>query len=187
MKSERWISACHEAGHGIASLVLGGKCFGLALYDGGQSGQASISELDANRYAFAVAAGPAAERLAEEYPAPNCTPAESRTLTVDEIESLPVRKTSPYLAAQLARTSDDRKDGPSDDRLIALWAIGGHEDQPDSWAGRVAHAHRIAADIVQRNATAIVAVATELYMRGSLCGPEVLSISEKHGSFHGTF
>lgn len=186
MKTNRWQVALHESGHAVSTIVMGGRCDGVALLDD-TSGLCQSSELLGDREAFCIASGPAAEILAEEYPAPNCTPAESRTLTVDEIESLPICKTAPFLATQLARTESDRTDGPSDDRRIALWAISSHEDQPELWARRVVRAHRIAADIVQRNATAIAAVATELYMRGSLCGPEVLSISEKHGSFHGTF
>jgi hypothetical protein len=178
MKSDRWVIACHEAGHAVSTIVLGGRCDGVALLDD-TSGLCQSLELLGNREAYCIAAGPAAERLAEEYPAPDCTDSESRTLTVDEVESLPICKTAPFLAAQMARSEADRKYGPSDDRRIALWAIEGREDQPEVWAGRVAHAHRIAADIITKNAAAVVRVASALFKTNSLSGPEVTALFER--------
>lgn len=177
MKTDRWIVACHEAGHAVSTIVLGGRCDGVALLDD-MSGLCQSFELLGDREAYCIAAGPAAEPLAEQYPVPEFTPPESRP-TVDEIESLPICQTAPFLAAQMARSEADRKYGPSDDRRIALWAIEGREDQPEVWAGRVAHAHRIAADIITQNADSIVRVASALFKTNSLSGPEVTALFER--------
>ncbi|MEZ6130524.1 MAG: hypothetical protein R3C59_17700 [Planctomycetaceae bacterium] len=68
MNDVRWLTAIHEAGHAISAIVQGGRCLGLVLYAGDKSGQASIDELLPDRLAYAIASGPAAERLTEDHP-----------------------------------------------------------------------------------------------------------------------
>jgi hypothetical protein len=171
MMPDRWRTACHEAGHAVAAVVLGGKCLGVVLY--GDGGQAQLDELLGNRNAFAVAAGPVAERLAEQFPAPATPPAETRVLSVDEIEALPVCASAPFLGCQLARTAQDRKGGDSDARSLALWAVTGNEDAPETWAKRVEFARRVADEIVQANAAAIIRVGESLFVYGSLSRDEI--------------
>lgn len=164
----RWTTALHESGHAVAAIALGGRCCGLVLFDDA-SGQAHLSELLSDREAFSIAAGQAAEQLAEIHAAPECS------LTV-AVETLP--QTSEFLCTQLAKGEDVHNEFVSDSRLLALWAIQGLEDQPESWAGRVAHAHRIAAEIVERNAAAIVRVAESLFVCGSLGEQEIRMLFE---------
>lgn len=175
--NERWQTACHEAGHAIASIVLGGKAHGVVLFPGG-GGQAQIDELLADRLAYSIAAGPAAERLAKEHPAPTESPVESILLSVDEVEALPVFASAPYIACQMARSHEDRKNSATDAQILAHWAIRGCEDVPEAWAGRVAHAHRMAAEIVRRNAESIVRVARALFVAGSLSEIQILNQME---------
>ena len=181
MSKALWRTSLHESGHGIASLALGGTCEGLVMFDDG-AGIAQIGELLPNQEAYSIAAGPAAESLASDFPIPNVESAKTGVLTVDEIETLPLFATAPALACQLARTSDDRRPGDSDNRRLALWAIAGCEDEPGRWAERVAFAHRIAGEIVRNNAQAIAAVAAELFSKGSLSGSEVAAIAALNGS-----
>jgi hypothetical protein len=177
MKTERWKIALHESGHAVSAIVRGGRCDGVALLDD-DSGLCQTGELLGNRDAYCIAAGPAAERLAEEYPAPDCTPPESRTLTVDEIEQLPLFDTARLVACQMAKTADTRRKFSSDDRLLAEWAISGNESDPESWAGRVAYAHEMAAEIVRHNAATIARIAEQLFVRGSLAESEVKTLFE---------
>lgn len=170
MIDPRWKTAIHESGHALAAIVLGGKCLGIVLYpDGG--GQTHFTELLGDREAFAIAAGQAAERLAQSYAAPECLPTA-------EIETVHLRESSPFLACQLSKGSDVHKEFVSDDRYIALWAIGGNESEPERWVARVAHAHRVAVQIVETNAAAIVRVAAELFVRGNLCRDEITELFE---------
>ena len=168
-----WKLAIHEAGHGVIAIVLGGQCTGVAIYGGG--GGARLDGLDhhdelgtlfSRRHAIATAAGPAAEVLADRFPVPTETPAAHRKLTIDEFLANPddVRN---LIADNQARPDEDRF-LVSDDRKIAEWAIGGNEQFPETWAGRVADVHRAAAELVEQNAEAIARLATALYVRGSL-------------------
>jgi hypothetical protein len=175
MTSERWNTAVHESGHAVSAIVLGGRCKGLILLDDGTSGCAELEEILGNRQAYATAAGPAAERLASEY-APPEEPVKEQSVTVDNFEDAPLFESSPYLTVQLARTAETRKIHKSDNRLIAEWAIGGNEDQPETWAERVAHCHQMAAEIVERNAAKIIRVAERLFVRGCLNEREILEL-----------
>lgn len=173
----RWRTSLHEAAHGIAAIALGDRCLGLVLLDD-NSGLAQNDELLGDRQAFAVGSGPVAEKLAEQYPAPATPPAQSKLLTVDEIEALPIFQSAPGLACQLARMPDDRRHSDCDERFLALWAITGSESVPGSWAGRVEHARRMAGLIVDRNVDAILRVATALFVAGSLSETEILNHME---------
>ncbi|MDZ4686691.1 MAG: M50 family metallopeptidase [Planctomycetaceae bacterium] len=173
MTSDRWKTSVHEAGHAVAAVVMGGRCAGLVLVDDG--GLAQNYELLGAREAYAIAAGPAAERLVEQHPAPTTSPAKSKVLTVDEIEALSVFGTAPFLACQLGRAADNRRHFDSDERTLALWAITGREDTPGSWATMLEHANRVAAEIIARNSTAVVRIAAALFVAGSLSEDEILS------------
>ena len=169
MKTDtRWKTALHEAGHAVAAIALGGKCCGLVLFDD-TSGQAHLAELLGDREAFSIAAGQAAEQLAGNYSAPECS-------LMVAVETLP--QTSEFLVTQLAKGDDVHNEFVSDSRLLAVWAISGWEELPESWAGRVAHAHRVAAELVDRNAAAIVRVAESLFVCGSLGEQEIRTLFE---------
>ncbi|MDZ4683783.1 MAG: M50 family metallopeptidase [Planctomycetaceae bacterium] len=175
MKSDpRWLTALHEAAHAVAALALGGRALGLAILND-DSGMAQSDELLMDRHTFAVAAGPAAEKLVEQYPAPERVITDAKLLTVDQIEALPIFASSPLMACQLARPAGDRRHCESDERVIALWVVDCHEHQPETWARRAEYAHFMGGVIVDQNADKIVRVATALYARGSLSEAEILS------------
>ena len=168
--NDRWVVAVHEAGHGVAGVELGGRCVGLALTsDGG--GIAGVPDLHGDRHVFMVAAGPAAEYLATEYDAPELPVVEP---------TAPVEDTTDDFAAEwfehaIAKSEKHPQFCVSDDRTIALWAITGREDDPDSWSRRVQFAKRIAGEIVEANVDKIVRVAEALFIRGRLSRDEVSS------------
>lgn len=171
---KRWQTACHEAGHVVTAHALGGRVCGAVIFpDGG--GVAAFDQMSPDPVAIAIAAGRLAEKLADQFAPPMVADASPALLTPDQIETLPVFQTAPTLACDLGRTADDRKSGANDDRLLAEWAIFGREDDPDSWAGRIAFAKRVAAEIVSRNTDAIVRVATTLFASGSLSESEIIS------------
>lgn len=173
MNDERWIVACHEAGHAVVALVLGGRCDGLALSADGEGGLAQCCELLGDRVAYVDAAGNAAEYLAKRNDAPEL-PIQRSQVAVDEITAeLPM-----VLVMASERPVGHLRRYVSDERSIALWAIAGHEGNPESWAGRVARVHRTASEIVERNADQILAVARALYVAGKLNGDEIKSLYE---------
>jgi len=158
MTDPRWVTAVHEAGHIVASQVLGGQSVGAVLFSAG-GGAAYVGKLGAFEDALMTACGPAAERLAEVHSPPD----------VADRDDLPVAETIDCDAAE-----DLRVDlGPSDDRCIAEWAITGYESEPDRWARRHAWIHREADLLVKRHERAILAVASELYAHG-VAGPTSL-------------
>lgn len=155
MTDRRWVTAVHEAGHIVATRVLGGRSVGAVLFSAG-GGAAYVGELGAFETALMTACGPAAECLAEVHSPPD----------VADRGNLPVAETIDCDAAEELRADL----GPSDDRRIAEWAITGHEAEPDRWARRHAWIHREAELLVRRHERAILAVASELYARG-VAGP----------------
>ena len=175
MKAERWRFCLHESGHGLSAIVLGGRCLGLVIFDDGTGGLSQADELLGNREAYSIAAGPAAEILASRFPVPEVA-VIANCINVDNLETSPLFASSPMLACQMARTPDTRKHFDSDDRALALWAIDGNESEPERWASRVALARRIASEIVERHADAIVRVATALFASGSLCRDEITEL-----------
>ena len=177
MSSNRWRIALHESGHAVACLALGGRCTGVVLLDDGSEGIAEICELLGDRDAFAVAAGPAAESLVDQFTVPDVA-ITLAVVSLDNFESLPIFESSPYLATQMARTAGTRSAHISDARRLALWAITGREDLPERWAGLVEHAHQVAAEIVRHNAAAIVRIAEQLFVSGSLAESEVKALFE---------
>lgn len=173
--SERWRFCLHESGHGVSAIALGGKCLGLVVFADGSGGLAQNTQLLPDREAYSIASGPAAETLETRFPAPEMA-VSACDVTTKNFVSLPIYSSSPGLAVQMARSEDNRGHFDSDDRCLALWAIGGHEDRPESWSGRVAFVKHVAAEIIERNAESIVRVATELFVRGSLCRDEITEL-----------
>jgi hypothetical protein len=171
----RWLMSLHESAHGVTAIALGGRCCGAAILDDGLNGLCQTDELLGDREMWMVAAGPAAERLAAEYPIPDVE-IDQTTISAEQIENLPVFATAPTIACQMARTSDMRQQYASDDRRLALWAISGHESEPDTWLRRVEFARQMAAELIERNAAAIVAVATKLFEKSSLSENEIKSL-----------
>ena len=55
-----------------------------------------------------------------------------------------------------------------DDRSIALWAITGHEGEPETWAGRVAWVKHQVAGLVADSRPVIQKLADELYRVGAV-------------------
>jgi hypothetical protein len=174
MLDSRWKTSCHEAGHAVAALELGGRALGVCLLSEG-GGLCQNDELDGTRNAFAAAAGPAAERLADEHPVPDVI-TDQTPVNVDELENLPVFASAPAIACQMARSPKTRRQYDHDDRIIALWAIGGTESAPDCWGRRVEFARQVAAELVERNTAAIVAIAKELFQRSSLSETEIKTL-----------
>ena len=168
--NDRWVVACHESAHAIAGHVLGGRLSGLALTANG--GLAGVEGLHGDRHAFMTAAGPAAEHLASEHPAPELPVDDDehvgdRTATVaDDLDSL-------RMGLHVARFGSHPGEYPSDDRSLALWAITSHEDDPDSWARRIRFARHVADEIIVKNAGTVLRVATELFIRGRLSRVEI--------------
>jgi len=155
MTDPRWVTAVHEAGHIVATRLLGGRSVGAVLFSAG-GGAAYVDELGTFEAALMTACGPAAECLADLHSPPD----------VADRGELPVAETIDRDAAE-----DLRADlGPSDDRRIAEWAITGCEAEPDRWARRHAWIHREAYLLVRRHEHAILAVASELYAHG-VAGP----------------
>lgn len=167
----RWRTSLHEAGHAVASIVFGGRALGVCLLSEG-GGLCQSDELDRTRSAFMIASGAAAERLTAEYPVPDLK-TDHTTVTVDEIENLSVFSSAPTLACQMVRSPDTRKHFDDDDRRLALWAIFGNESDPDSWARRVQFARHMAENLIERNALAIVRIATALFEKSSLSETEI--------------
>jgi hypothetical protein len=170
--NDRWRIACHEAGHCIAALELGGTCNGAVLTAAG--GQAFVDGLYADRQAFMVAAGPAAESIADRYEPPAAvsvvSPAELASASLQDVDR------DLATACSFADLESLPRSAASDSHKLALWSITGREEEPESWAGRVAFAKRVAAEIVNKNARAIVEIAKSLYVAGRLTGEEIKSL-----------
>jgi hypothetical protein len=174
MTNERWSTACHEAGHAVAGLALGGQCNGLLLHLDG--GSAFVVGLYQDREAYMIAAGKEAERLANEFDAPTCEP-----IPLDEVASNPPTEGDRTFAqwTTVANVPGVNNGSVSDDRSLALWAIGGRESEPDTWTRRLAIARHVADEIVEQNATAIVRIASALFQKGALTAPEIRSLYEE--------
>tara|TARA_R110002049_G_scaffold47902_1_gene138362 strand:- start:53790 stop:54344 length:555 start_codon:yes stop_codon:yes gene_type:complete len=168
----RWLVSCHEAGHAIAALELGGETNGVILTGNG-GGMALSDDLHGDREAFVVAAGPAAEYLAEHHDAP-----DAPITTPDQVAATDIPADSHRDFATVCMFADlpTPRSSMPDDVRIARWAIAGRESDPDCWAERVDFAKYVAAKIINANTDRIVAVARQLFVRGRLSGDEIKSI-----------
>jgi hypothetical protein len=171
--NDRWRIAIHESGHAVACLALNGECNGLMLHMDG--GMAFIENLFQDRHAYMVAAGPLSERLATEYEAPSC-----EVVSLDEVAENPPTEGDKTFAqwTTVANISGINRGSDSDDRSLALWAIGGRESEPDTWARRVEFACMVAGEIVEKNQAAILRIGRSLFQRGALTAPEIKQLYE---------
>lgn len=171
--NERWRIACHEAGHAVACLALGGQCSGVMLHVDG--GFAMVDGLYQDREAYAIASGPAAERLAEQFDAPMCEP-----IPLAEVAANPPIDGDPIFSrwTSVADVSGVNGGSESDDRKLALWSIEGRESEPDTWVRRLKFARHISNQIIEANREAILRVARELFERGAITGETVKQLFE---------
>ena len=175
--NERWRIACHEAGHAVACLALGGQCNGVMLHVDG--GLAMVDGLYQDREAYMIASGPAAERLAEQCDAPMCEP-----IPFNEVAANPPIDGDPMFSrwTTVADVSGVNGGSESDDRKLALWSIEGRESEPDTWVRRLKFARHISNQIIEANREAILRVARELFKNGVLTGPAITQLyKEKNG------
>lgn len=171
-RSDRWRTAIHEAAHAVAGLRLGGRVDGLLLVADG--GLAHCDELSPDNHAFMTAAGPNAERLADEYDAPDGPLASYKEIATNE---LPEGTSNDFAwSCSFADVQGVSQTAKSDARTLAEWAITSHEHEPESWARRVTFAKRVAAELVDRNADAIARIAERLFIQGRLTGDEIKSL-----------
>jgi hypothetical protein len=155
----RWRVCIHEAGHAVAGRQLLKCTVRTVVFDDG-IGAADIgidtTALRTFEEALAVAAGPAAEFLAEKCAPPQVPPSAP-------LETLYPERALP-LKAQLQKA-------PSDAVAIARWCIRGIEKEPDRWANRFHWIHREARIFVARHHQEIVEVATDLFTERILTLP----------------
>lgn len=169
--NERWRVACHEAGHCVASLELGGSCDGAILTAAG--GRAFVDGTHGDRDAWMIAAGAVSEALADDHSPPVCEPVTPEEIAAGRIES---DNREFVTAAFFADVNAVPSTAKSDSRRLAEWSITGHEDQPEAWARRVTFAKRVAGQIVEANADAILRIARALYTAGKLTGDEITEL-----------
>ena len=166
--NDRWRTAVHEAGHAVACVELGGRCSGLALFPTG-GGLAGTQGLFGDKHAFMTASGHAAEILATEYSAPELPVVE----TAAPEPSIDTIGEPSWFSFNTARYEEQPERYETDQRTLALWSIAGREEDPDSWARRVRFAHHVADQIVKANATRIVRLAAELFVKNRLSRVEI--------------
>ena len=161
----RWPTAIHEGAHGVAAIILGGKC-SLAILDDG-SGIALIDGLSRFDHAVMVAAGVEAEQMLADATPPETNPRpESFHIRAEKSELTPADKLD-SIASRFPPGSS-----PSDERVIAEFCIR-PLNEPRRWAERYFTIHAVAAKVVDDHRAAIVRVAHELFARGVLSGPEI--------------
>ena len=150
----RWRVCLHEAGHAVAGRVMLKRTVRAVVY-GDNVGAAYLDIADAIPATFgeslAIAAGPAAEALADSHPPP------------DAPLLVPLEVT---YAEQVIPPREHLRECLPDHIAVARWCIGGIEKQPDRWAKRYNWIHREAQIFVARHRQEIVDVAMVLYVRG---------------------
>lgn len=175
MINRRWEVALHEAGHLAAALALNGRVAHASIgHDG--SGIAHCECPSSSDAAFMVAAGPVAQELLADVPAPT-EEAESYKSKVPSILPLLFEGSDAEecRAITAARGVTRGLQTESDERFLALWAITGFEDYPEKWLDRVVFARYVAAKIVTANREEIVRIATALYHRTTIFEQEILA------------
>ena len=154
----RWRVCLHEAGHAVAArrllhctakAMIYEDGFGAAYYGNGCIPKTFDDVL-------AIAAGPAAESLFEQFAPPTFAPAPPVQVTYPEAGS--------ELRAQLRESVPDAK-------AIARWCIAGIEKQPERWVNRYYWIGREASLLVVRYAQEIVETATGLFAHGIITLP----------------
>ena len=121
----RWKTCLHEAGHAVAGFRLLKRTVKAAVYEAGVG--AAYLDIEAAiprtfEEALAIAAGPAAEELAEHHAPPQVSPPPP-----------PLTSTHPHVIAPLVA---QLRQSPRDAVAIAHWCIGGIEEAPERWTNR---------------------------------------------------
>ena len=154
----RWKTCLHEAAHVVAaSVLLNDERVAAVVFSGG--GLAFIDVPDPLRtvdQALAIAAGTAAESLAETNAPPQAEPATAAAVRVDV----------PKERSAHAVLMSDLKAARPDAERIAAWCIMGHPNDPDRWKSRYVWIHHEASLFVRNHATEIVKIASRLYTGG---------------------
>ena len=154
--ARRWSVALHESGHVVAAAVLlGDTCPGAVLLGGGGFAFLAVTEPLSFESALAVAAGAAAEELAERH-APPPTPEPVGDLG----RPLPTPAADDVYVLTAFRTAKP------DALAIAEWCIRECPDEPERWRERHAWLDFTAKWFVHRNELEILSIATKLFVRG---------------------
>jgi hypothetical protein len=150
----------HEAGHAVTGRVAMKRAVRAVVYDDNVGvAYLAIDGAIPRRFeeAVAVAAGPAAEALADLHTPPEESP-----------PSPPLAATHPHAVAPLVA---QLRQSPSDAAAIAQWCIRGIENEPERWTKRFYWIHREAQIFVARHRREIVDVATGLFTCGIVTLP----------------
>ena len=162
----RWKVALHEAGHLVVACITSKRYFaGAQILFNECAPCAYLPEQDDDFLsAAAVAAGRAAEALAEQHDPPWVPMYRGKPLP--EFRTRAVRK---------ALTSDRRTSMP-DPVFLARWAIAHVEDEPLRWAQRLRWIYRVAEHYVGEHAAAVLALARILYVQGIVLSGDVARV-----------
>jgi hypothetical protein len=160
--ADRWRLSLHEAAHCVVAVALGDEPKPVVVFpDGGLSyGGFFLAPVPD---AIVRAAGREAEELATRFLPPNCGDVAA------DVEATGVPLSIPPSDDETRRHEGVCKRTAavaSDDRMIAEWAITGHEREPKTWAGRVEWVHYQARGVVADNVDSIVAIARRLFITG---------------------
>jgi len=166
--THRWATAVHEAAHGVAAIVLGGECSQLSVHhDGG--GLAFLDGLSPFDHAIVTAAPTAAAEILADVSPPEIEPTTESFDVRPSICDLTPREKLEFAAKFSAGV-------PTDEQSIAAFCIAGLADQPLRWSERFYGVHHIADQVVSDHQTAILAVARELFARGTLSKSEITEL-----------
>jgi len=169
----RWLLAYHEAGHVVANLALGGEPGGAVLIDDGAGGGLALCgyNLRGAQDAILRAAGPvAAEVFADNFPPPE----KSEAVCAADVAAFGISPEPALSQTEIAKWRQDHARGTSDARCLAEWAIEGRENEPATWAGRVAWAQWQARSLLFENAALVLAIARRLFLAGSVSRFDVM-------------
>ena len=167
MNSDRWATSIHEAGHAVAAIALGGQCTQVTLQPD-TSGMAFIQDLLYSDDVVATAAGPVAEKLLADTPAPEQVPTPESFDVRPSIADLTPAEKLEHIAAKYPPIST-----PSDARVVAEFCIRGVEDDSARWIERHQFILHRAEVVVRNHADKILRVARELFARGILTENEI--------------
>ena len=160
----RWSCCLHESGHAAYAIL---ECCATPQYliATAQAGLcANVRTVGAWMAGIFAAVGPIAEKL----PAPRPPPAAPLPSSWD---FLPPQVRTPEAIFRVAC------EGISDSEELARCVVGGaFAEHPETWLSRRAAILQAAADFVETNRAAIIAVAVELFKRGALPGDTAASI-----------
>jgi len=171
--AERWGAAVHEAGHAVAMLALADEAgtpprlvVRAAVADPGRGGVSWTPAVGPDYEVQVTIAGLVAEGLADELPLP---PADQRIAPRRRRPS--DADTNPFGIPPFSREEDEAwvrqgRAGMSDWRKVALWAIHGHEEDPETWPRRVAELRARVEGLLRKHLSALAAAAAVLYRDG---------------------